>query len=83
MNTPVQHIARAIESYGLRPTGIEAEIKVDTVLVPEQCMRLYIEGQLYHVTIEALKRCPCCGSTNPHTHERDGYTGLCDNCECL
>lgn len=30
-----------------------------------------------------VEECPSCHSINPHRAERDGYTGLCDNCEVV
>lgn len=29
------------------------------------------------------KECPMCHSVNSHQAERDGYTGLCNNCEAI
>lgn len=33
--------------------------------------------------VRVVEECPSCRSINPHKAERDGYTGLCDNCEVI
>lgn len=33
------------------------DIVVSDVLVPEQCMTIYMNGKVYHVTIEEIEPC--------------------------
>ena len=33
--------------------------------------------------VRVVEECPSCHSINPHQAERDGYTGLCDNCQAI
>lgn len=49
MSTPIE----AIETV-LGMQQVREDIVVDEVLVPEQCMRIYIDGKPYHLTLEAL-----------------------------
>ena len=46
---PIEAIAAALEYF--EDALIDT---VDEVLVPEQCLRLYINGKAYHVTVQEL-----------------------------
>lgn len=53
--TSIEVIAEAIREFEPDDyTGLKGAPVVDEVLVPEQCMIVYIDGKPYHVTIEEM-----------------------------
>lgn len=48
-NTPVETLADA-----LRAQQSQMPVLISDVLVPEQCMLIYIDGKPYHVTVESV-----------------------------
>lgn len=48
--TPIE----VIESALLYCPDLSLTVTIDTVLVPEQCMSVFISGKQYHITVEEI-----------------------------
>lgn len=60
-------------------TKAEAEHML-AICYPDQIRSQMLGGEQ---VVRVAEECPSCGSINPHQAERDGYTGLCDNCQAI
>lgn len=50
------------------------------ICYPDQVRSARLGGER---TVRIAEECYSCHSINPHQAERDGYEGLCDNCEMI
>lgn len=60
-------------------TKAEAE-RMLAICYPDQIREHRLGGAQ---AVRVVEECSACGSINPHQAERDGYTGLCDNCQAV